>query len=111
MDNHRTYHFPFYRISVYLPQRRPTEHTELYDIDDALVADTPGFSSLEFNEVSVDDIKKSFVEFKMYPCIYKDCTHTKEEECVVRKMVKEGKILESRYNNYLSFIGSDVNEG
>lgn len=88
--------------------KHTTRVVELFKILDGKVMDTPGFSSLEFNEVSMEDIRKSFVEFKMYPCIYKDCTHTKEDECVIRKMVKDGKILESRYNNYLSFIGRDV---
>ena len=73
--------------------------------------DTPGFSALELNRYSKEQIKNSFREFSKYPCIYKDCTHTKESECVVKKEVLANNILKSRYINYLSFIGEEYHEG
>ena len=39
-------------------------------------------------------------------CKYKDCMHIKEDDCYVKKLVEQNKILESRYNNYKKFIGS-----
>jgi len=73
--------------------------------------DTPGFSSLEFKNYSKEQIRDSFVEFSLYPCPFKDCNHTKEKDCCVKKEVLENNILESRYLNYLNFIGVDKNEG
>ena len=64
----------------------------------------------EFINYSKEDIKNAFVEFKLYPCPFKDCTHTNEKECVVKKEVLANNILESRYHNYLNFIGVDKNE-
>ena len=72
--------------------------------------DTPGFSSLEFKGNTKEDIKNSFIEFSKYPCPFRDCSHTNEKECVVKKEVLANNILESRYLNYLNFIGVDNNE-
>ena len=91
--------------------KHTTRVVELFEIFDGKVMDTPGFSSLEFTNYSKEQIRDAFREFKMYPCLYKDCMHTKEEECVVKKEVIANNILESRYNNYLNFIGDDKFEG
>jgi ribosome biogenesis GTPase len=89
--------------------RHTTRVVELFEINHGKVMDTPGFSSLEFN-CSKEEIRNAFVEFSMYPCPFKDCSHTNEKECVVKKEVYANNILESRYLNYLNFIGVDVNE-
>ena len=47
--------------------------------------------------------KEAFIEFKNYPCLYKDCNHDKEPECNLKKAVLAGQVLESRYENYLNF--------
>ena len=90
--------------------KHTTRVVELFEFMGGKVMDTPGFSSLEFNNYSKEDIKNAFVEFKLYPCPFKDCTHTNEKECVVKKEVLANNILESRYHNYLNFIGVDKNE-
>ena len=90
--------------------KHTTRVVELFEFFGGKVMDTPGFSSLEFKNYSKEQIKNAFIEFSNTPCIYKDCSHTKEEECVVRKAVSENNILESRYLNYLNFIGEDKNE-
>ena len=56
---------------------------------------------------SNEDIRNAFIEFKSFPCPFSDCNHTNEEECLVKKAVKDNNILESRYLNYLSFIKED----
>ena len=71
--------------------------------------DTPGFSSLDFNKSDLSRIKDSFIEFSNYTFLYGDCSHTKEGECLVKKGVLDNKILKSRCDNYLYFIGG-VNE-
>ena len=50
------------------------------------------------------DIRDSFIEFKKYPCPFKDCMHLTEEECRVKIEVKNNNILESRYEDYKKFI-------
>lgn len=87
--------------------KHTTRVVELFEFLGGKVMDTPGFSSLEFKNYSREQIKNAFVEFSFYPCIYKDCNHTNESECLVKKAVLENNILESRYKNYLNFIGVD----
>jgi len=87
--------------------RHTTRVVELFEFLGGKVMDTPGFSSLEFKEYTKEDIKNAFVEFKKYPCPFKDCNHTNEKECVVKEQVFANNILESRYINYLNFIGDD----
>ena len=90
--------------------KHTTRVVELFAFLGGKVMDTPGFSSLELNNYSNDEIRDSFKEFSTYKCPFKDCTHTNEKECVVKKEILENNILESRYLNYLNFIGVDKNE-
>ena len=90
--------------------KHTTRVVELFEINNGKVMDTPGFSSLEFKNYTKEDIKNSFIEFSKYPCPFKDCSHTNEKECVVKQQVSSNNILESRYFNYLNFIGVDNNE-
>ena len=78
--------------------RHTTRHVELLEIEDGLVADTPGFSSLDFIGMDKNDIKDNFVEFyeNQDKCKYKDCLHLKEDGCYIKKMVEEGKIRSTR---------------
>lgn len=84
--------------------KHTTRHVELVTIAKGKVLDTPGFSSVDFKELSESDIKKSFIEFSKYKCPYKDCNHLNEKECQVKKEVELGNILKSRYKNYQKFI-------
>lgn len=85
--------------------KHTTRVVELFEISNGKVMDTPGFSALDFNDLDKSKIKEAFREFADYPCPFSDCSHTKEVECEVKKAVLDGKILESRYENYLNFIG------
>ena len=91
--------------------RHTTRHVELLEVEEGLVADTPGFSSLDFNGMNKKDIKDNFTEFyeNEDKCKYKDCMHIKEDGCYIKKLVEEGKIRNTRYNNYVKFIES-INE-
>ncbi len=90
--------------------KHTTRVVELFDFFGGKVMDTPGFSSLEFTGYTREQIRDAFIEFSMYPCPFKDCSHTKEAECVVKKEVLENHIMKSRYLHYLDFIGVDYNE-
>lgn len=89
--------------------KHTTRHTEFLNVLDGLIADTPGFSALDLNELKASDIRDNFIEFENYKeyCKYQDCMHNDEENCYVKKMVLEGKILKSRYENYLNFINKN----
>jgi ribosome biogenesis GTPase / thiamine phosphate phosphatase len=78
-----------------------TRNTELYSIDDFYIVDTPGFSSLNINNLKEDEVKNYFPDFKKYKCDFKDCNHLKN--CAVTNAIKSDTILESRYNSYLQF--------
>ena len=84
--------------------KHTTRHTELYDVDDALIADTPGFSALDLSNIEKDELKDTFIVFANYECKFHDCLHNKEIECEVKKAVENKKILKSRYNNYLKIL-------
>lgn len=86
--------------------KHTTRHVELLKICDGFIADTPGFSSLEFIDMTKEDIRDNFIEFNEYrhDCKYKDCMHDKEDGCNIKKEVEKGNILRSRYENYLNFI-------
>ena len=86
--------------------KHTTRHTELIELLGGLVADTPGFSSLDFKDMTKEDIRDNFIEFNEYnnDCKYKDCMHDKESVCGVKEKVKTKVILQSRYDNYLKFI-------
>ena len=87
--------------------KHTTRHVELIDMLGGLVADTPGFSSLDLTDMTAADIRDNFIEFNLYreDCRYADCMHNKEDidSCAVKQEVGK-KILKSRYENYLKFI-------
>lgn len=87
--------------------RHTTRVVTLYELFGGKVMDTPGFSALDFHGYLKEEIRDAFVEFKRYPCPFKDCLHTKEKECEVKRAVSSNNIMKSRYQNYLSFIGED----
>lgn len=84
--------------------RHTTRVVELFNINNGKVLDTPGFSALDFYGYSNDKIRDAFIEFRNYPCIYKDCMHKNEQECMVKKAVMDNNIIKTRYDNYLKFI-------
>ena len=81
-----------------------TRHTEIYKIGHIYLVDTPGFSALDLKDISISDLKNTFKEFDNYSCAYKDCTHDAEKGCGVKIALENGKILQTRYQNYLRFL-------
>ena len=86
--------------------KHTTRHVELIELFGGKVLDTPGFSSLDFSVMTKENIRDSFREFKTANCPFKDCFHINESECRVKRSVKTGNILESRYDNYVKFLNS-----
>lgn len=95
-------------ISIALGRgKHTTRHVELHSLFDGWVADTPGFSSVDFEGMTSSDIRDQVLEFEKYKdkCKYKDCMHVKEDSCRIKDLVEDHTILPSRYQNYLKFIG------
>lgn len=92
--------------------KHTTRHTELFDVSGAFIADTPGFSKIDFLNMTKIDIRDNMKEMfdNLDKCKYKDCLHNKEDNCQIIKLVNEGKILKSRYKNYISFISEGKND-
>ena len=86
--------------------RHTTRHIELWNLFGGKVLDTPGFSALEFTEYEPLEIASAMIEFKNYPCPFRDCSHTNEPECQIKKEVEKGTILKSRYDSYRRLVMS-----
>lgn len=84
--------------------KHTTRTVELFEFLDGQVLDTPGFSALNFEGYKREDIKEAFREFKLYTCPFKDCSHTKEGECEIKRQVEIGNIMRSRYQAYLQYL-------
>lgn len=80
-----------------------TRHTEIHKIDNIYFLDTPGFSSLNLDEINKDNISIGFPEFSKYNCDFKDCSHIDERDCNIKDAVNNKEILKSRYDNYVLF--------
>ena len=84
--------------------KHTTRVVSMFEVNNGEVLDTPGFSALELNYLSKEQIKNSFIEFKEYLCPFRDCNHINENECSIKTAVQEQKILKSRYDNYLRLM-------
>ena len=84
--------------------RHTTRHVELIEMYGGKVLDTPGFSSIDFSNLTKEEIKNTFIEFDNYLCPFRDCMHINEKECEVKRNVENGNILASRYENYQKFL-------
>ena len=98
--------------------RHTTRHVELYRLgENTYVADTPGFSSFDTDQMDVilkENLQYAFPDFGRYlgRCRFDDCTHRKEPGCAVRAAVEAGEIEQTRYESYLKVYekASQINE-
>ena len=93
-------------ISIALGRgKHTTRHIELLKIEDALIADSPGFSSLDLTFIKSSNLKEYFPEFveHLNECKYNECMHIKEPGCIIKDLVSNGTILNSRYQSYFKF--------
>ena len=87
--------------------RHTTRHVELYRLDgETYVADTPGFSSFDTDQMDVllkENLQYAFSDFSPYlgTCQFHDCSHRTEPGCRVRQAVEEGQLEATRYDSYL----------
>ena len=87
--------------------RHTTRHVELYRIsEDTYVADTPGFSSFDTDQMDVilkENLQYTFPDFAPYlgKCQFHDCSHRAEPGCAVRQALDTGALEPTRYDSYL----------
>ncbi len=86
--------------------KHTTRHTELHEVAGGLLADTPGFSSLDFSQVDLRMLSERIQDFKDYSplCKFRNCIHQNEPKCAVKQGVEDKKISSIRYQNYLECI-------
>ena len=86
--------------------RHTTRHVELFRVGGGLVADTPGFSAFDVEQMELipkEELECTFREFHPYldQCRFVGCAHVKERGCAVRQAVEQGEIADSRYRSYV----------
>lgn len=93
--------------------RHTTRCVTLYPVsgeaDSPYLADTPGFTALDFEQFDFfgkEDLPHTMREFAPYlgQCRYTNCSHTKESEadCAIVRAVKNGEIPASRHESFLA---------
>ena len=90
--------------------RHTTRFAQLLPFEGGYIADTPGFSNINLEELPIDDLSGSFREFGPYAvqCKFTACTHSHEPGCGVKAAVEAKKIAASRYNSYLRMLSENV---
>ena len=91
--------------------RHTTRAVSLYTVNGGKIADTPGFSSLDYDIQTVEDLNEAFPELRRLShfCKVRSCTHTHEPECAVKEALKNGELWQSRYDKYLQFLSEIEN--
>lgn len=86
--------------------KHTTRHNELHPVAGGLVADTPGFSSLDFSHIESHQLAEFVPDFLPYlgHCRFNDCIHQNEPGCAVKHAVEKGEIPQVRYENYLQIL-------
>ena len=100
-------------ISTSLNRGKHTTRTvQLFPLGEGFLADTPGFSAIDFTPIKINDLCNYFVEFKRasVKCKFRGCQHIKEPKCEVKNLVEKQEITQSRYENYLQ-MRSEIENG
>ncbi|GEK88053.1 ribosome biogenesis GTPase [Alkalibacterium putridalgicola] len=86
--------------------RHTTRHVELIPVMGSLIADTPGFSAIQFDDITEQELSECFPEIweKGKDCRFSSCIHQNEPDCAVKAAVEEGEIANHRYKNYLQVL-------
>ncbi|OLP66485.1 putative ribosome biogenesis GTPase RsgA [Bacillus pumilus] len=86
--------------------KHTTRHVELIHTAQGLIADTPGFSSLEFTGIESEDVGLYFLDIRerSADCKFRGCLHVKEPGCAVKRAVENEQIRAFRYQHYLEFL-------
>ncbi|MGT2749561.1 ribosome small subunit-dependent GTPase A [Streptococcus orisasini] len=91
--------------------RHTTRAVTLYNVHGGKIADTPGFSSLDYEITSSEELNAAFPEILQLSseCKFRSCTHTHEPDCAVKAALAHGDIWQERYHNYLQILSEIEN--
>lgn len=91
--------------------KHTTRHVELFEREDGFIADTPGFSALDFEHIEKDEIKHYFIDIDSFgeECKFRNCNHIKEPKCNVKQQLEEGHLAQFRYDHYLQLYNEISN--
>ena len=91
--------------------RHTTRAVSLYNLNGGKIADTPGFSSIDYEVSQADELNQAFPEIagRSSSCKFRTCTHTHEPGCAVKPAVEDGQIATFRFDNYLQFLSEIEN--
>ena len=91
--------------------RHTTRAVSFYNLNGGKIADTPGFSSLDYEVSTTEDLNQAFPEIAEFSksCKFRTCTHTHEPNCAVKPAVESGRIAIFRFDNYLQFLNEIEN--
>lgn len=86
--------------------RHTTRAVSFYNVHGGKIADTPGFSSLDYDVQTAEDLSESFPEIRKasHDCKFRSCSHTHEPSCGVKQALEDDVIWQSRYDNYLQLL-------
>ncbi len=86
--------------------KHTTRHVELIEVCGGLLADTPGFSSFDFDTIEKEELTACFPEFQRLSegCKFRGCLHIKEPKCAVKTALETGEIKKYRYEHYEQFL-------
>lgn len=93
--------------------KQTTRHTELVPVDDnTFIVDTPGFSSTDITGIGTENLSHCFPEFTepMEQCRFAGCAHISEPDCGVKTALLQGRIQNSRYENYVKMYNELKNQ-
>lgn len=82
--------------------KHTTRHVELIEISGGLIADTPGFSTIDFSAIDKYNLMYCFIDFNQYSdhCKFRECLHINEPKCAVKDAAASGELAQSRYDSY-----------
>ena len=95
--------------------KHTTRAVELYDYKGGFLADTPGFSDVDFerdSSIEKEELAGLFPDFAPYTdkCYFTGCSHVVEKGCAVLEALAEGRIQKSRHESYAAlYKDSDWN--
>ncbi|WP_333859109.1 ribosome small subunit-dependent GTPase A [Clostridium sp.] len=92
--------------------KHTTRHSEIIELEEGFMVDTPGFSSLDIGHITKDKLQYCFPEFIEFigMCKFTGCIHYKEPDCAVKSALYDNKINKGRYDLYIKTLNDISNK-
>jgi len=87
-----------------------TTASRLYHFgENGRIIDSPGIRDFSMEHVSKERLAFGYIEIHKYSgsCKYRNCIHTKEPNCAVKRAVEEKNIDAGRYQRYLKILAEE----